>query len=156
MKPINEQINPKFVQMAGKLTQYTRILQKVLPIECLNHVQVASIRQQSLMLITDSPVWTTRLRQLSPQILQFLHDNQASFISPDNEEVIHHIQISTRYKKNDTDEQRASAKKDRIKPKISEKTSNLLAQSANSIENQQLKDALLRIASHKQADDNGV
>jgi len=155
MKPINEQINPEFVQMSEKLAQYTRILQKILPIECQIHVQVANIRQQSLMLITDSPVWTTRLRQLSPQILQFLHDNRSSYITADNKDVIHHIQISTRYKKNESDEQQAAAKKERIIPTISEKTSDLLSQSANSMENQQLKDALLRIASHKKTVNNG-
>ena len=75
MKRLNEQISSKFANQAKKLDQYTRILQKVLPIECREHVQVANIRQQNLILITDSPVWTTRLRQLSPTILQFIREN---------------------------------------------------------------------------------
>lgn len=132
------------------LAQYTRILDKVLPIECRNHVQVANIRQQNLMLITDSPVWTTRLRQLSPQILQFLHDNNI-----ENTQMIHHIQISTRYQNNDTNKQAAHLKKSQHKPVISEKTSHLLSQSANTIDNQQLKNALLRVASHSHIDATG-
>ena len=143
MQRLNEQISSKFANQAKKLDQYTRILHKVLPIECREHVQVANIRQQNLMLITDSPVWTTRLRQLSPAILQFIREN-----SIDADQIIHHIQISTRYHNNAADKQRQHFEKKRAIPKISEKTSELLSQSANSIDNQQLKDALLRVASH--------
>ncbi len=147
MKPLNEQINPKIIAQARKLNQYTRILHQILPIECRNHVQIANIRQQNLMLITDSPVWTTRLRQLCPQILQFLHENNV-----ENEKIIHHIQISTRYQNNDAGESKALAKKNRHKPSITEKTANLLSQSANSIDDQQLKEALLRMASNSTTD----
>ena len=143
MKRLNEQIIPKFSNQAKKLDQYTLILRKVLPIECYEHVQVANIKQQSLMLITDSPVWTTRLRQLSPTILKFLREN-----SVDAGQVIHHVQISTRYHNNATDEQRQHGVKKRAIPKISKKTSELLSQSASSIDHQPLKDALLRVASH--------
>jgi len=143
MKRLNEQISSRFSNQAKKLDQYTRILQKVLPIECREHVQVANIRQQNLILITDSPVWTTRLRQLSPTILQLIRENSAG-----DEQIIHHVQISTRYHNNATDEQWQHAEKSRPIPKISEKTAELLSQSANSIDHQQLKDALLRVASH--------
>ena len=114
MKPLSEQISSKFIAQAKRLAKYTRILHQILPIECRNHVQVANIRQQNLMLITDSPVWTTRLRQLSPQILQFLRENNAG-----NEQIIHHIQITTRYQKNDTNERQTYAKKNQHKPTIS-------------------------------------
>ena len=144
MKSFNEQINPDFLIQAKKLYKITQLLHNILPIECRNHVQVANIRNQNLMLITDSPVWTTRLRQLSPQILQYLKEN-----IPSNEkaQIIHHVQISTRYfsANNDTLE---TAKKNIHKLEISEKTANLLSQSANSINHQQLKTALLKIARH--------
>ena len=153
MKPINEQISPQFVNQAKKLAKYTRLLRNILPVECHSHVQVANIRNQNLMLITDSPVWTTRLRQLSPQILQYIRDsslnaNKASDdFSGDNlsADVIHHVQISTRYQVSG-DSPTSPQIKNRPKPKISEKTAELLSQSANSIENQQLKTALLKLA----------
>ena len=148
MKPLNEQINPKIIAQAKMLDQYTRILHKILPIECRNHVQIANIRQQNLMLITDSPVWTTRLRQLCPQILLFLQENKT-----ENEQIIHHIQISTRYQNNSAGEPRTSVKKDRLKPSITEKTANLLSQSANSIGDQRLKEALLRVARNRASTD---
>ena len=152
MKPINEQINPKLLLQSKKLAQYTRILHKILPIECLNHVQVANIRQQNLMLITDSPVWTTRLRQLCPQILQFLRENSADYISPDNAQIIHHIQISTRYQKNDSESRQVNSAKRKPQVQISKKTATLLSQSAASIDDLQLKNALLKIASHSNTD----
>jgi len=93
------------------LSKYSVLLRKILPPECLNHVEVANIRNQNLILITDSPVWTTRLRQLSPQILQFLTsnpvelENTALDNTANNSEssaqkmpMIHHVQITTRYK----------------------------------------------------------
>jgi len=153
MKPINEQISPKFVIQAKKLAQFTRLLHSILPVECHDHVEVANIRDQNLMLITDSPVWTTRLRQLSPQILQFIRSN-----TPNNDanraQIIHHVQISTRYHASNTDKQQALNKKNRHKPQISEKTATILSQSANSINHQQLKSALLKIASHAEQSKN--
>ena len=145
MKPINEQINPNILLQAKKLSKFTHLLHKILPIECRNHVQVANIRNQNLMLITDSPVWTTRLRQLSPQILQYIQENSKD---SGQSQIIHHVQISTRYHSTDNDTPSTAAKKNLHKPEISEKTATLLSQSADSISHQQLKKALLRIASH--------
>ena len=149
MKTINEQINPKFVIQAKRLAKFTHLLHKILPVECRGHVQVANIRNQNLMLITDSPVWTTRLRQLSPQILQFLRDNSANIDTNVNKsQIIHHIQIKTRYHSSNTNQPDSKTRRDWQKPQISEKTAELLSQSASSINHQKLKNALLKIASH--------
>lgn len=147
MKPINEQINPKFVIQAKKLSHFKRLLHDILPVECRGHVEVANIRDQNLMLIADSPVWTTRLRQLSPQILQFIRKNTPN---GDNNkaQIIHHIQISTRYSVSASNEQHSTEQKHKPRLQISETTASMLSQSADSIEHQQLKAALLRIARH--------
>ena len=121
------------------------LLHNILPIECRNHVQVANIRNQNLMLITDSPVWTTRLRQLSPQILQYIQENSTD---SGQTQIIHHVQISTRYHSADNGTHSTAARKNLHKPEISEKTASLLAQSANCISHLQLKKALLKIAAH--------
>jgi hypothetical protein len=160
MKTLNEQINPVLVSQAQKLTKITQFLRKVLPVECYKHVQVANIRQQVLMLITDSPVWTTRLRQLSPQILQYITENRQQFEAclnihgqnsshiseATNKQPIHHIQISTRYHNQHSNENPAFAKKHSHNLKISKKSSELLSQSANAITHPQLKTALLKLA----------
>jgi len=162
MKTLNEQINPKFINQAKKLEKYTALLRKILPAECLNHVKVANIRDQNLMLIADSPVWTTRLRQLSPQILRSLHDNPVNDeLSSDNFSIIHHVQISTRYQPSghqstdlygNSGIENSTQKKPRHTLQISSKTAELLSQSANSINDPQLKKALLRVASHSAKD----
>lgn len=158
MKPLNEQIDPKFMIQAKKLAQYTQLLQQILPIECRNHVQVANIRNQNLMLITDSPVWTTRLRQLNPQILQFIRENSVNTDTSNKKaQIIHHIQISTRYNPGNASQTQARqqqilSEREEHRPHISEKTAELLSQSANSIDHQALKMALLRVASHANPD----
>jgi len=147
MKSINEQISAKFVIQAKKLNRYKQLLRNVLPVECYDHVEVANIRDQNLMLITDSPVWTTRLRQLSPQILQFLREN-TSDAETDRAQIIHHIQISTRYHPSNGSAQQTLNKKARPKLQISDKTASMLSQSADSIDHPQLRSALLKVASH--------
>jgi hypothetical protein len=148
MKPINEQFKPEFLVQARKLAYFTQLLHGILPVECRGHVTVANVRNQNLMLITDSPVWTTRLRQLSPQILQFIRKNTAN--NSNNKEQIHHVQISTRYQASSPDQQQAK-KKDKPDLQISDKTSSMLLQSADSIQHQQLKASLLRLARHSRS-----
>lgn len=153
MKPINEQINPNILIQAKKLNKFMQLLQNILPIECRNHVQVANIRNQNLMLITDSPVWTTKLRQLSPQILKYI---QESTSSNKKTEIIHHIQISTRYNSTASGAPTDAPERNKHKPEISEKTANLLSQSADSISHLQLKKALLKVASHSKSNSGKV
>jgi len=145
MKLINEQINAKFLIQTQKLSRYSQLLHNFLPIEYRNHVAVANIRDQNLILITDSPVWTTRLRQLSPNILQFIAENSPN---ADNTQTIHHVQISTRYQVSSVQPQQSSSRKQRPHPQISDKTAELLMQSASSISDQRLKSALEKIAGH--------
>ena len=158
MKPFSEQIDPRFIIQAKKLAQYSQLLQQILPIECRNHVEVANIRNQNLMLITDSPVWTTRLRQLCPQILQFIRENSVNTDTSNKKtQIIHHIQISTRYnpanaKQTGARQQQISSERERHRPRLSEKTAELLSQSANSMSHQPLKTALLKVARHANPD----
>lgn len=149
MKTINDQISPDFVAQARKLTFYTGLLREVLPVECIDHVQVANVRDQNLMLITDSPVWTTRLRQLSPQILQHIREHSPKYSNQsDSNAVIHHVQISTRYQSSSEEAAASAASKHRQPPSVSNKTAEILKQSADSISDPRLKKALLNIASH--------
>jgi hypothetical protein len=148
MKTFNEQINPDFVLQARKLGHLTKLVHSILPVECRGHVTVGGIRDQNLMLISDSPVWTTRLRQLSPQILQHI---SSSIAKTGDTQIIHHVQISTRYHTSSAEKQPAQTGKNRHKPQISEKSSLMLSQSANSITHQKLKAALLKLASHSSA-----
>lgn len=155
MKTISEQIKPEIIQKAKKLALITQFLHPALPAECLPHVRVAGIRQGTLVLVTDSPVWTTRLRQLSAQILQYIHDNNQQFTAclyqPDattrNSRIVHHLQIKTRFQQ-DTKPLHPVRTSPKQKRHISKKTADLLTQSANYIGDEQLKSALKRLARH--------
>jgi hypothetical protein len=148
MKPVSAQIDPKYVAQTRKLDQYTQLLRNILPVECYSHVKVANIRRQMLMLITDSPVWTTRIRQLAPQILSYVNENRPSEMTPS----IHHIQVNTRYQKNNTVNDNNAGKTRRHKPVISKNTSEMLVQSARTISHEGLRKALLKIAHHSERD----
>lgn len=144
MKTINQQINPSFVKQVKKLTQYTQLLSQILPIECRNHVEVANIRNQNLMLITDS-------RYGPPNYVNLVRNSLISYKnnkSTDTSQIIHHIQISTRYHTSTANQAPSSTNKKRPLPQISHKTAGLLTQSASSINHLPLKNALLKIASH--------
>lgn len=147
MKPINEQISANFIVQAKKLARLTELVHSALPVECRSHVSVGGIRDRNLMLITDSPVWTTRLRQLSPQILQYFHD---TFELPASKSILH-VQISTRYHNSNTEKLQAEFKQNRHKPQLSEKSAVMLSQSADSMNHPALKTALLRLAGHAKA-----
>jgi hypothetical protein len=144
MKTINEQINPNFIIQAKKLARLTKIVHSALPVECHDHVSVGGIHDRNLMLITDSPVWTTRLRQLSPHILQYIHDTSDLPASKN----IHHVQISTRYHNANAEKLQAEFKQNRHKPQLSEKSALMLSQSADSMNHSALQKALLKLASH--------
>ncbi|MDT8282520.1 MAG: DciA family protein [Gammaproteobacteria bacterium] len=148
MKTFIEQINPNFIIQAKKLGRLTKLVHSILPVECHGHVTVGGIRDQNLMLITDSPVWTTRLRQLSPQILQHISSNMTGM---GDTQTIHHVQINTRYHASAVEKQQLQTGKHRHRPQISEKSALMLSQSANSITHQKLKTALLKLASHSKA-----
>ena len=149
MKSIHDQISTGVFNQANALTRLSLLLHNILPIECRDHVQVANVRQQMLILITDSPVWTTRLRQLSPQILRYIHQNTTKFnacfgkLKSSQNPVIHHVQISTRFHSNTSS---SHTIKNIHKPVISKKTLELLSQSAEDISHLPLKNALLKLA----------
>ena len=140
MKPINEQISPNFVKQARILDGFIPFIRSVLPPEFHDHVKVANIRNNSLILVTDSPVWTTRLRQLSSHILQALKDNSSNLPKT---QIIHHIQIQTRYHAGGSPPPKRIAKH---RPKLSRNTAERLSQSAESIDDPELKEALSRLA----------
>ena len=74
MNPIQSSLDERLIQQAKLLDSLTQLVRQQLPPECDQHYHVANIRRQSLVIITDSPVWTTRLRQLAPEILKVIQD----------------------------------------------------------------------------------
>lgn len=145
MKRINNQINPEFINQAKILSRYTPVVQACLPPDYHAHVRVANIRNNSLVLVTDSPVWTTRLRQLAGTILQALHDNAARLPAS---APIHHVQVQTSYFSQQETSGHAENAVNKAPRGISEQAASYLAQSADSIDDPELKKALSRLSRH--------
>ena len=75
MDSFNSRLDSSLRKRADELRRLTSLLRSELPPQCDGHFHVANIRDRTLVIITDSPVWTTRLRQLGPQILTLLQNS---------------------------------------------------------------------------------
>ena len=134
MKLFSHQLNPALISKSHQLERFTSILNGVLPPETSGHYHVAGIDNSTLVIITDSPVWTTRLRQLGPMIIEALSDRI--------ENKLQHIRIVSRhgsikapYHANNT-----------INRVLSEKSGQQVAQAAEYIKHEGLKEALLKFS----------
>ncbi|MFC1589069.1 DciA family protein [Pseudomonadota bacterium] len=134
MEHFNSQLNPSIVSKAHHLEQLTLILDGVLPPETSGHYHVANIDNSTLVVITDSPVWTTRLRQLGPTIIETL-SNQTG-------ERFQHVRIISRHGSIETPPQVTPT----INRVLSEASSQQLIQTAEHIKDKELKEALLKIS----------
>jgi hypothetical protein len=161
MKPINTHLDSKLTAQTRKLEQMTLILNRNLPPECYGHYHVANIRHDTVIIITDSPVWTTRLRQLGPLILKILtsfqdnhqtnhqtnhltHSTLTASIQPDSmQQQLHHVRIISRYGPVPDHHQPAP-----VKRTISQQSCQQITQTASYISDKKLKNALLKISKH--------
>ena len=122
---------------AKRLQSLSRLLAQHLPLECEGHYHVANIRQGNLVVITDSPVWTTRLRQLAPTILDVL--KQAGVRN------VQHVLVSSRIHYQPVQ----AAKPKRVKHELSQQSSELIDNAADCINDEGLKRALKKLARHR-------
>lgn len=138
MRPINTNLDERLISQAKRLDQLTLLLQQALPPETFGHYHVANMRKQTLVIITDSPVWTTRLRQLAPAILGILSHNAIKSVQ--------HVQVSSRvhYKP------ARPPIKPTIKRELSAASSRQIEDSASCIKDENLKSALQKLARHGQ------
>ena len=139
MKQFIGQLDSTLLAQTRELDRLNMLLRSSLPPECDGHYQVAGIRDKTVIIVTDSPVWTTRLRQLGPQILQNLPDNITAGIQ--------HVRISTRMGPTVSDYKTPLVKHD-----LSSKSASHITQCASYINDEKLKGALLHIARHADKD----
>ena len=136
MDTFSHQLDPKIKQTALKLTKYTQWLKNALPPECENHFHVANVKNKTIVIVADSPVWTTRLRQLGQLILEAMKNQ--------SREDLHHVKVITRH----------GPIADKHDPKIirrqlSPTAGNLLEQTASYLDDEELSNALLKLSRHK-------
>jgi hypothetical protein len=131
-------LDHSLIKRARELGRLTSLIRSELPPECDGHYHVANIRDRTLVIITDSPVWTTRLRQLGPRILDILQNSGRKNLL--------HIQVYSR-----PAQPRLTRAAETTKPaprQLSPQSSRLLNQAASFIEDEGLRDALLKLARH--------
>ena len=138
MDSFKSKLDHSLIKRARELGWLTSLIRSELPPECDGHYHVANIRDRTLVIITDSPVWTTRLRQLGPRILNILQNSGRKNLL--------HIQVFSR-----PAQPRVTRATETKKPRprqLSPQSSQLLNQTASFIEDEGLRDALLKLARH--------
>ena len=135
MKLFSQQLNPALTSKSHQLEQLTLILNSELPAETSGHYHVTGTDNSTLVIITDSPVWTTRLRQLGPSIIQIINKET------ENKD-FQHVRINSRH---------GSIKAPYHAPLtinrvFSEKSGQQVAQTAEHIRDKELKEALLKLS----------
>ena len=138
MDTFNSRLDTRLRKRAEELGRLTSLLRSELPAESDGHYHVANIRDRTVVIMTDSPVWTTRLRQLSPRILTLLQNSGRKNLL--------HVRVFSRPSQAVAVRPPQPAKK---QPKrISPRSSRLIHQAASYIDDDKLRGALLRLAAH--------
>lgn len=136
MDTFSHQLDPKIRQTAQKLAKYTLLLKRALPPECENHFNVAKVLNKTIVIVADSPVWTSRLRQLGQLILDAMKTQ--------SHEDLHHVKIITRHGPvADNHEPKI------VKRQLSPEAVNIIEQTASYLSDEQLSNALLKLSKHK-------
>ena len=135
MKQLNDALNLGILAQTQKLDHLTMLLRTQLPPECDGHYDVAAIHGSTLVIVTDSPVWTTRLRQLGPLILQSLENKTAQYFQ--------HVRIISRHGPVVSNYELPVVKRE-----LSQQSRHQITQAAKYIKDKPLKEALLKIAQH--------
>ncbi len=140
-KQINKLLRRKNSKVASLITQARKLeflnnkLLDLLPLPLPHHCHLAKIDQQTLVIVVDSPTWSARLRYCIPDLLTKLKHQSQYFIPIKNIE----IKVNPKW--------HIQTQRQTLKPKpISNKTAQCLKDTANSIENKAIKNALLKLA----------
>ncbi len=141
MDSFNSRLDASLKKRTRELGQLTALLRGELPPEADGHYHVANIRGNTLVIMTDSPVWTTRVRQLGPRILTALQKSGRTGIL--------HIRVFSRPGQS----VKVQPPAPETKPKhISTRSGQLINQTAAFIEDDGLRDALLKLAGRATVD----
>jgi len=142
-RQINKLLYSKHSKVAALITEARKteflngIVLDLLPAPLPLHCQLAKISNNTLVIMTDSPTWSARLRYSIPDLLAKLKHHSQYFIPIKKIE----IKVDPKWHR--------KAYQERAKPKrISAKTSKCLEDTANSIENEVIRKALLKLASY--------
>jgi hypothetical protein len=135
MDNISEKLSLRFRKKALELKRLNHAVKISLPVDCHDHMEIADIRDKQLIILTDSPVWQTRLRMYSQTILEALHQHA--------DIKLNRVTLKLSPKK------RVIEEKPPVYRELSEQSSNLIQQTANCVSDPDLQAALLRLSRKK-------
>jgi len=124
-------------QIAEKKQLIDRLNSAILPLlpaNCRNHVTASNFSNNTLTLIADSPVWAARLRMQQKQIISTIKQQLNLPINS----------INFRFQQPET----VKVREKKAAPSLSQQSSKIIEQTADSVDNEALKAALLRLAQH--------
>jgi hypothetical protein len=132
----NTRLDERLKKRAQELNRLTLLLRNELPPEVDGHFSVANIRDRTLVIMSDSPVWATRLRQLGPQIVNILQNK--------GKKNLLHIQVFSRPPSSPV--ARPPEPPQRPARTLSQQSTELINQTASYIEDEKLREAMLKLA----------
>ncbi|VAW62508.1 hypothetical protein MNBD_GAMMA08-2796 [hydrothermal vent metagenome] len=132
MDNISNKLRLKFKTKALELARLNRAVKISLPVDCHAHMEIADIRNNQLIILTDSPVWQTRLRMFSQTILEALHQHEGIKLNRVTFKLI--------------PEKRVIPEKPPVYRTLTEHNAKLIEQTANCMSDPDLQAALLRLA----------
>jgi len=132
MDNISEKLQQRILRKAQELHNIGQAIKATLPLDCHTHLDVVGIRENELILLTDSPVWQTRLRMFSQTILEALHQHAGITL--------------TRIKIKLSPPTRVIAPPTPPKRTLSKDSARTIGQTASSISDPELRQAMLRLS----------
>ena len=132
MHSIDQYLSQQIADKKLLIDQLNAAILPLLPVSCQNHVTASNFSCNELTLIADSPVWAARLRTQQKQIISAINQQLKLPVSS----------INIRFKQPEA----IKAKAVKPAPILSQQSSDLIEKTANSITDEELKAALLRLA----------
>ena len=126
----------RLVSQARALLGLDGLIQELLPDALKTHCRVLSVRDQTLVLAADSPVWAARLKFHSSQLVKQLNRQQTVKLRT--------VRIRVR-----PPEKRVATERRNAPLKLGISSSTALRQAADSVSDPDLKSALLRLANRQ-------
>lgn len=138
MKSISNLLQSKLVKKARDLDKLEHLVHACLPNNCRQHVKIAGIKDKCLVLIVDSPVWSSRIRLYTNNILDLLKQHKLA----EAQKIRIRLSPAEPVKPEQVFEKRH----------LDERSSKLIEQTADSIDDPALKQALLKLAANKMSE----
>ena len=132
MENLSSKLQQRVLRKALELQKMTQAIKATLPLDCHSHIDVAGIRENQLILLTDSSVWQTRLRMFSQTILEALYQHTGIQLS--------RVKIKLAPPKRVIEPDAPPARN------LSAGSAAVIDQTANCISDPELRQAMLRLA----------